>query len=280
MKAKKKGKIIESSQVHEKDTGSADVQIALLSERINAMLSHLKKHAKDLQSKRGLLAMVMKRKKLLAYLKKENEDLRRTNAEIMLQLSRLREYGIVNEELKGLLDLKDSSKFPLIPATIISKSISKSQGTITINAGLNQGVKAGMPVITDKGLVGIIYTTADNYSIARTLHNVDLKITVKSERTRENAVMKWNGDWLVMTNVPKTYNLKKGDRIVTSDISSSIPFPLPVGLVYEVGNVQQGIFNEKMIQEYVSAFRKGDRFHDKRIWALVFFQMWYEEYVA
>jgi asparagine synthase (glutamine-hydrolysing) len=43
---------------------------------------------------------------------------------------------------------------------------------------------------------------------------------------------------------------------------------------------QQGIFNEKMIQEYVSAFRKGDRFHDKRIWALVFFQMWYEEYVA
>ncbi|HOU45654.1 MAG TPA: 30S ribosomal protein S15 [Candidatus Pacearchaeota archaeon] len=73
MKAKKKGKIIESSQVHDKDTGSADVQIALLSERINAMLSHLKKHAKDLHSKRGLLAMVMKRKKLLAYLKKENE---------------------------------------------------------------------------------------------------------------------------------------------------------------------------------------------------------------
>jgi len=188
----------------------------------------------------------------ISNLKKENEELRRTNAEIMLQLSRLREFGIVNEDLKGLLALKDSSNFPLISATIVSKSISKSQGTITINAGLNQGVKAGMPVITDKGLVGIIYTTADNYSIARTLNNVDLKITVKSERTRENAVMKWNGDWLVMTNVPKTYNLKKGDRIVTSDISSSIPFPLPVGLVYEVGNVQQGIFNEVKVQSFVN----------------------------
>lgn len=188
----------------------------------------------------------------ISNLKKENEELRRTNAEIMLQLSRLREYGIVNEDLRGLLALKDSSNFPLISATIVSKSISKSQGTITINAGLNQGVKAGMPVITDKGLVGIIYTTADNYSIARTLNNVDLKITVKSERTRENAVMKWNGDWLVMTNVPKTYNLKKGDRIVTSDISSSIPFPLPVGLVYEVGNVQQGIFNEVKVQSFVN----------------------------
>ena len=188
----------------------------------------------------------------ISNLKKENEELRRTNAEIMLQLSRLREFGIVNEDLKGLLALKDSSNFPLISATIVSKSISKSQGTITINAGLKQGVKAGMPVITDKGLVGIIYTTADNYSIARTLNNVDLKITVKSERTRENAVMKWNGDWLVMTNVPKTYNLKKGDRIVTSDISSSIPFPLPVGLVYEVGNVQQGIFNEVKVQSFVN----------------------------
>lgn len=66
-----------------------------------------------------------------------------------------------------------------------------------------------MPVITDKGIVGIIYSTADNYSIARTLTNVDLKVTVKSERTRENAVLKWNGEWLVMINVPKTFDLKK-----------------------------------------------------------------------
>ena len=169
----------------------------------------------------------------------------------MLHLSRLREYAIVNEDLKGLLALKDSSKFPLIPATIVSKSLTKSQGTITLNAGKNQSVKVGMPVITDKGLVGIIYSISDNYSIARTLTNVDLKITVKSERTRENAVMKWNGEKLVMINVPKTFDLKKGDRIVTSEISSIIPFPLPVGLVYEIGNVEQGIFNEIRVHPFV-----------------------------
>ena len=55
----------------------------------------------------------------ISNLKNENENLRRTNAEMMLQLSRLREYGIVNENLKGLLALKDSSKFPLIPATCL-----------------------------------------------------------------------------------------------------------------------------------------------------------------
>ena len=108
-----------------------------------------------------------------------------------------------------------------------------------------------MPVITDKGLLGIIYNTSDNYSIARTLNNVDLKVTVKSERTRENAVMKWSGDWLMMENIPKTFDLKKGDRIVTSEISSIIPFPLPVGVVYEIENIEKGIFNEVKIQPFV-----------------------------
>lgn len=184
-------------------------------------------------------------------LKKENAALRKTNAELMLQLSKLREYAIENNQLRGLLKLKDSTKYPLIPATVISKSLSKSQGTITLNAGKNQNVKPGMPVVTDKGLVGIIFSTSDNYSIARTLSNVDLKLTVKSERTRENAVMKWNGEWLVMINVPKTFGIKKGDRIVTSEISSIVPFPLPVGVVYEISGVEKGIFNEVRVKPFV-----------------------------
>ena len=68
-----KEKIIEKYKIHEKDTGSAEVQVALLSEEINRLLSHLKKHKKDFHSKRGLLKMVSKRRKLLSYLKKEDE---------------------------------------------------------------------------------------------------------------------------------------------------------------------------------------------------------------
>ncbi len=64
---------MESHKLHETDTGSADVQIALLSEEIKKLLSHLKKHPKDLHSKRGLLKMIVKRRRLLNYLKRENE---------------------------------------------------------------------------------------------------------------------------------------------------------------------------------------------------------------
>lgn len=69
---KEKEEIIKKYKVHEKDSGSAEVQIALLSEEIKRLIEHLKKNPKDLHSKRGLLRMVMKRRKLLKHLKEED----------------------------------------------------------------------------------------------------------------------------------------------------------------------------------------------------------------
>ncbi len=73
LKKEKKLKIVKDLGINEKDTGSADVQIGLLSSEMDALVSHLKDHPKDLHSKRGLIRMVVKRKKLLAYLQKEDE---------------------------------------------------------------------------------------------------------------------------------------------------------------------------------------------------------------
>ena len=70
---KEKTKIIEEFKKHKGDTGSEEVQIALLTEEIQRLLLHLKKHKKDVHSRRGLLKMVSKRRKLLKYLKKESE---------------------------------------------------------------------------------------------------------------------------------------------------------------------------------------------------------------
>ena len=73
LKTKEKTKIVKEHGVHEKDTGSCEVQIALLTKEIDKLLLHLKKNPKDLHSKRGLIRMVIKRKKLLNYLKKESD---------------------------------------------------------------------------------------------------------------------------------------------------------------------------------------------------------------
>ncbi len=73
LKTTKKKKIIKEFKVHDKDTGSAEVQVAILSEQIKQLSSHLKKHTKDNHSRYGLLKMVAKRKKFLDYLNKEDE---------------------------------------------------------------------------------------------------------------------------------------------------------------------------------------------------------------
>lgn len=67
-----KDKLIHDFQVHGTDTGSAPVQIALLTERINLLTGHFKIHRKDHHSRRGLLKLVSQRRKLLEYLKSTN----------------------------------------------------------------------------------------------------------------------------------------------------------------------------------------------------------------
>lgn len=64
--------IITDYKLHEKDTGSSEVQIALLTKRVTYLTEHFKTHSKDHHSRRGLLKMVSKRRKLLDHLKKED----------------------------------------------------------------------------------------------------------------------------------------------------------------------------------------------------------------
>ena len=73
LKTTKKKKIIEEFKVHETDTGSPDVQVAILSEQIKQLTGHLKRHPNDTHSRYGLLKMVAKRKKFMDYLGKDDE---------------------------------------------------------------------------------------------------------------------------------------------------------------------------------------------------------------
>ncbi len=70
----RKQEIIRQFQQHENDTGSVEVQIALLTERINRLAQHFEKHKHDTNSKRGLLGLVGRRRKLLKYLARTNPD--------------------------------------------------------------------------------------------------------------------------------------------------------------------------------------------------------------
>ena len=73
MSAERKQELIKEYQTEKNDTGSPEVQVALLTERINYLSGHMQEHKKDFHSRRGLLAMVAKRRKLLDFLKRKDE---------------------------------------------------------------------------------------------------------------------------------------------------------------------------------------------------------------
>ena len=68
----RKAEVIDGFRLHQKDTGSSEVQIALLSERINGLTDHFKTHVKDHHSQRGLIKLVGQRRRLLDYLRRED----------------------------------------------------------------------------------------------------------------------------------------------------------------------------------------------------------------
>lgn len=74
LRKEEKTSVIENNRLHETDTGSPEVQIAILTKRINDLTEHLKSHQKDHHSRRGLLKMVGHRRNLLNYLKKKDAE--------------------------------------------------------------------------------------------------------------------------------------------------------------------------------------------------------------
>ena len=74
LRKEEKTSVIENNRLHETDTGSPEVQIAILTKRINDLTEHLKSHQKDHHSSRGLLKMVGHRRNLLNYLKKKDVE--------------------------------------------------------------------------------------------------------------------------------------------------------------------------------------------------------------
>ncbi len=178
------------------------------------------------------------------------ESLEKNNADLMLQINQLREYALENDELNDILKFKSETQYELITAKIVSRLVSKINGYYIINKGSKDSVGIGMPVITDKGLVGIIIETTNNYSSVRTFENSLFKVAVKNQRSNVDGVLNWNGKNLVIKNVPTTYDVEIGDRIIVSEISSILPPSIPIGIVVENESTLSGVLSNLKVKPF------------------------------
>jgi rod shape-determining protein MreC len=167
-------------------------------------------------------------------------------------VNELRNYGLENKQLNDILNFKSESEYSFITAKIVSRLVSKVSGYIVISKGTDDGVRKGMPVITDKGLVGIVLDTDNNYSSVRTFENSLFKVAVKDQRSNVDGVLNWDGRNLVIKNMPTTYDVEVGDRIIISELSSILPPSIPVGIIIEKETTLSGVLSNLIVQPFVN----------------------------
>lgn len=176
-------------------------------------------------------------------LRSENRVLREQNLTLSEELIRLREAKLENAHLRQLLALKEHSPFTYVGATVVGKTMSLLQNTITLDVGENDGVKPNMPIVTDAGLVGRVISTSSRYAIGQILWNKDFRASAKVERGRVDGIVQWEGgEHLSLKNVAKTLDVQVGDVVITSEYSVMYPPGIKVGVVSKTSQAQGALF--------------------------------------
>lgn len=185
-------------------------------------------------------------------LERENKQLRETNNTLSNEVSQLKESKLENIRLTGMLEFKQRNNYRMVTAKIVGKTLIQTRNNITLNVGEKDSVKTGMPVITDRGLVGKIVATSANYSIAQILLNKDLKISAKDQRSRVDGILSWDGEnKLQLKNVSKSSDVLVGDVVITSEYSNHFPAGIPIGYTLTAGTVDN-LFKKIEVEPFVN----------------------------
>jgi rod shape-determining protein MreC len=193
-------------------------------------------------------------------LRGENDILRHMNIDLADEASQLRDARFENDRLRKLVGLRESYRYSVIAGKVISKNLTLLRNTITLNVGKFNGVLPHMPVVGDGGLVGIVSSVNDHYSVVRILLNTDFRASAKVERSRVDGILAWDGDDLILGNVAKTLDVMAGDTVITSDYSSSYPPNIRVGVVREVSEQQGSLFKGVYVSPGVNFVRLEEVF--------------------
>ena len=181
-------------------------------------------------------------------LKEENELLHHINIELADEAQRLREAKLENLHLRQLLGLKVQLPYKLIAARVVNKNLTLLRNTMIINVGSQDSVQQYMPVVCDGGLIGIVTTVTQHYSMVNILLNTEFRASGKVQRSRVDGIVMWDGKTLSLKNVPKMRDVQVGDVVSTSEYSNTLPPDIRIGLVSDVREQPGSLFKSITIE--------------------------------
>lgn len=176
------------------------------------------------------------------HLKDANDRLNAENARLRNELKSSFEGPDSLKESKLDSLLKDSTHsgqvrhFTYLPAKVINNSVTQENNYITLYRGRNQGIRENMPVIGPDGIVGKVIMVSDNFSRVMSILNHKSSVNAMLKKGFYNGILDWDGkspSYITLKGVPKSAEVKRGDTVLTSNISEQLSFPpgLMVGTV-------------------------------------------------
>lgn len=202
---------------------------------------------------------VQEARQLLA-LREENARLREENARLLAWQTAARRLENENEGLRGLANFREGPEASFITARIVGDSVSAYVRGALLNVGRKAGVAPGQAVVTGEGLAGRIAEVGDNSSRVLFVTDVNSRLPVLIERTRERAILAGdNSPQLRLTLLQSLQGVQRGDRIITSGHGGSFPVGIPVGEVVETseGHVRVRPFADFSRLEFVRVVDYG-----------------------
>jgi rod shape-determining protein MreC len=186
-----------------------------------------------------------------------NEELRRENIRLSSQVARTRSVRRRNEELRRLLRLTDTASAPVQPARIVSKDLFRSDNVLTLDVGRADGLREGMPVVHEGGIVGTVVLVADQYAQVMPFLNTDFRVPGTVIEPRAEGIVRWDGERLNrlrLDHIVQTEPIAPGQQVVTSGHSDVFPPGRRIGTVDSVaappGRNELRIFLRPAVQLY------------------------------
>ena len=196
----------------------------------------------------------------LSNLESENDRLREDNARLIGWQAVARHLEAENEALRGMLNFKTGPESSTVSARVIADTGGAFAHSLVLNAGSNDGVRKGSPVVTGDGLVGRVLSVGARSARVLLLTDLNSRTPVLVESTGTRAILAGdNSGRLKLIHLPSGAYVAVGDRIVTSGHGGVFPPRLPAGVVVSVdeAGIRVQPFADRSRLEYVLVIDVG-----------------------
>jgi rod shape-determining protein MreC len=172
-------------------------------------------------------------------LSKNNDKLQQENSLLRQHLPQ--SFQRLRNRTYEIDDTLFHQQYLYIPATVINSTVTKMNNYFTLNIGYRQGIKRGMGVFSDKGIVGIIHNTSEHFSVVKSVLTENINIDVMIEPIGLFGLLKWDGRDPrrgSITGISNDLKIKKWSKVVTRGGSGIFPRGLMVGHIEKLNPVE------------------------------------------